>query len=174
MLAFSFWAIASTFEAELQTVLTLEGAAESAINQAQSFVNAADSMGRTDLIATFWQAMDAMQKGAIAQLPESPEPEPTPEPQSPTDDVITVEVTPEPEPTTPTTPDPMTETQNGKVPQSVGSAAFSTKDATLEELKEYVRNFQSDDKTKVHGKLSQRSTWVMAAKQLMNISDYTK
>jgi hypothetical protein len=88
--------------------------------------------------------------------------------------VITVEVTPEPEPTTPTTPDPMTETQNGKVPQSVGSAAFSTKDATLEELKEYVRNFQTDDKTKVHGKLSQRSTWVIAAKQLMNISDYTK
>jgi len=67
----------TNLEAELQTVLTLEGAAESAINQAQSFVNAADSMGRTDLIATFWQAMDAMQKGAIAQLPESPEPEPT-------------------------------------------------------------------------------------------------
>lgn len=171
----------TNLEAELQTVLTLEGAAESAINQAQSFVNAADSMGRTDLIATFWQAMDAMQKGAIAQLPESPEPvttpepEPTPEPQSPTDDVITVEVTPEPEPTiTPTTSEPIPEFQDSKAPQSVGSAAFSTKDATLEELKEYVRNFQSDDKTKVHGKLSQRSTWVMAAKQLMNISDYTK
>lgn len=170
----------SSLESELQTVLTLEGAAESAINQAQSFLNAADSLDRTDLIATFWQAMDAMQKGAIAQLPESPEPitapepEPTPEPQSPTDDAITVEVTPDPEPTTSTTPDPMTETQNGKVPQSVGSAAFNTKDATLEELKEYVRNFQTDDKTKARGKLSQRSTWVLAAKQLLNISDYTK
>ena len=124
--------------------------------------------------------MDAMQKGAIAQLPESPEPitttepEPTPEPQSPTDDVITVEVTPDPEPTTPTTPDPMTKAQNGKVPQSVGSAAFNTKDATLEELKGYVRSHQTDDKTKAHGKLSQRSTWVLAAKTILNISDYTK
>lgn len=171
----------SNLEAELQQILTLEGAAESAINQAQMFINAAESLNRDDLIETFWQAMNAMQKGAIAQLPESPEPvttpepEPTPEPQSPTDDVITVEVTPEPEPTiTPTTSEPIPEFQDSKAPQSVGSAAFSTKDATLEELKEYVRNFQSDDKTKVHGKLSQRSTWVMAAKQLMNISDYTK
>lgn len=170
----------TNLEAELQTVLTLEGAAESAINQAQSFVNAADSMGRTDLIATFWQAMDAMQKGAIAQLPSatpepepeytpepspSPEPEVTPEPE-PKTEVITVEVIEQPEPTT----EPEVITQ----PESVGSGAFSTKDATLEELKEYVRNLQTDDKTKAHGKLSQRSTWVMAAKSLMNISDYTK
>ena len=172
----------TNLEAELQTVLTLEGAAESAINQAQSFLNAADSLDRTDLIATFWQAMDAMQKGAIAQLPESPEPVTTtePEPVNPIEpdtnpvqpDIITVEVTPDPEPSTPTTPDPMT--QNGKVPQSVGSAAFSTKDATLEELKEYVRSHQTDDKTKAHGQLSQRSTWVLAAKTILNISDYTK
>ena len=86
----------AAFEAELQTVLTLEGAAESALNQSQSFLNAAESLGRNDLIETFWDAMDAMQKGAIAQLPESPEPitapehEPTPEQQSPTDDAITV------------------------------------------------------------------------------------
>lgn len=174
----------ATLEAELQTVLTLEGAAESALSQSQSFINAAESLGRTDLIETFWQAMDAMKNGAIAKLPETtpenettPEPEPTPEPQNPTDDddAITVEVTdtdftPEPEPTPTPTPTPTSEHEHQ--PQSVGSA-FNTKDATLEEIKAYVRSHQSDDKTKTQGSLTRKSTWVMAAKQIQKISDYT-
>ncbi len=173
----------ATLEAELQTVLTLEGAAESALSQSQSFINAAESLGRTDLIETFWQAMDAMKNGAIAKLPEAPEtdsipePEPTPEPQNPTDDddAITVEVTdtdftPEPEPTPTPTPTPTSEHEHQ--PQSVGSA-FNTKDATLEEIKAYVRSHQSDDKTKTQGSLTRKSTWVMAAKQIQKISDYT-
>ena len=172
----------SSLESELQTVLTLEGAAESAISQAQSFVNAADSMGRDDLIATFWDAMDAMQKGAIAQLPESPEPITTPESEpinpiepdtTPTQsDIITVEAT-EPDTIPDTIPDtnpiePDTTHQNGKQPLSVGSAAFNPSNASLDDLKRYVRSYQDDDNTRHFGTLTRRSTWETAAKKLLN------
>ena len=168
----------SSLESELQTVLTLEGAAESAINQAQSFLNAADSMGRTDLIATFWDAMDAMKGYAIAQLPESPEPITTPEPEplNPIDpdtnpaqtDTITVEAT-EPDTIPDTNPvKPDTTHQNGKQPLSVGSAAFNPDQASLDELKRYVRSYQDDDNTRHFGTLTRRSTWETAAKNLLN------
>jgi uncharacterized phage infection (PIP) family protein YhgE len=164
----------SSLESELQTVLTLEGAAESAINQAQSFLNAADSMGRTDLIATFWDAMDAMKGYAIAQLPQSPENITTtePEPVNPIQpdtnpaqtDIITVEAT-EPD-TNPVKPD--TTHQNGKQPLSVGSAAFDPSQASLDDLKRYVRSYQDDDNTRHFGTLTRRSTWETAAKKLLN------
>jgi hypothetical protein len=164
----------SGLESELQTVLTLEGAAESAINQAQSFLNAADSMGRTDLITTFWDAMDAMKGYAIAQLPESPENITTtePEPVNPIQpdtnpaqtDIITVEAT-EPD-TNPIEPD--TKHQNGKQPLSVGSAVFNPSNASLDDLKRYVRSYQDDDNTRHFGTLTRRSTWETAAKKLLN------
>ena len=168
----------TNLEAELQTVLTLEGAAESAINQAQSFLNAADSLDRADLIATFWQAMDAMQKGAIAKLPQSPEPITTPEPE-PIDpiqpdtnpaqtDIITVEAT-EPDTIPDTNPvEPDTNHQNGKQPLSVGSAAFNPSSASLDDIKRYVRSYQDDDTTRHFGTLTRRSTWEHAAKKLLN------
>jgi TolA-binding protein len=184
----------SNLEAELQTVLTLEGAAESAISQSQSFVNAADSMGRTDLIETFWSAMNAMKNGAIAQLPEAtPEPTPEPEPTNPIEPdtnpvqagIITVEATEatEQEPdtvpdTNPVEPDTLPDTlpdtvpdttpQNGKQPLSVGSAAFNPSEASLDDLKRYVRTYQPDDTTRQYGTLTRRSTWVVAAKKLLN------
>lgn len=168
----------SGLESELQTVLTLEGAAESAINQAQSFLNAADSMGRTDLIATFWDAMDAMKGYAIAQLPESPEPITTPEPEpvNPIEpdttpaqtDTITVEAT-EPDTIPDTNPiETDTNHQNGKQPLSVGSAAFDPSNASLDDLKRYVRSYQDDDKTRHFGTLTRRTTWETAAKKLLN------
>ena len=168
----------TNLEAELQTVLTLEGAAESAINQAQSFLNAADSLDRADLIATFWQAMDAMQKGAIAKLPQSPEPITTPEPE-PIDpiqpdtnpaqtDIITVEAT-EPDTIPDTNPvEPDTNHQNGKQPLSVGSAAFNPSSASLDDIKRYVRSYQDDNTTRHFGTLTRRSTWEHAAKKLLN------
>ena len=173
----------TNLEAQLQTVLTLEGAAESAINQAQSFVNAADSLGRTDLIATFWDAMDTMKGYAIAQLPESPEPITTPEPEpvNPIEpdtnpvqpDIITVEVTPEPDTIPDTIPDtnpvePDTTHQTGKQPLSVGSAAFNPSSASLDDIKRYVRSYQDDDTTRHFGTLTRRSTWEHAAKKLLN------
>ena len=168
----------SSLESELQTVLTLEGAAESAINQAQSFLNAADSLDRADLIATFWQAMDAMQEGAIAQLPQSPEPITTPEPEpvNPIEpdtnpvqpDIITVEAT-EPDTIPDTNPvEPDTTHQNGKQPLSVGSAAFNPSQASLDDLKRYVRSYQDDNTTRHFGTLTRRSTWEHAAKKLLN------
>jgi hypothetical protein len=168
----------SGLESELQTVLTLEGAAESAINQAQSFLNAADSMGRTDLITTFWDAMDAMKGYAIAQLPESPEPITTPEPEpvNPIEpdttpaqtDTITVEAT-EPDTIPDTNPiETDTNHQNGKQPLSVGSAAFDPSQASLDDLKRYVRSYQDDDKTRHFGTLTRRTTWETAAKKLLN------
>ena len=173
----------TNLEAQLQTVLTLEGAAESAINQAQSFLNAADSLGRTDLIATFWDAMDTMKGYAIAQLPESPEPITTPEPEpvNPIEpdtnpvqpDIITVEVTPEPDTIPDTIPDtnpvePDTTHQTGKQPLSVGSAAFNPSSASLDDIKRYVRSYQDDDTTRHFGTLTRRSTWEHAAKKLLN------
>ena len=168
----------TNLEAELQTVLTLEGAAESAINQAQSFLNAADSLDRADLIATFWQAMDAMQKGAIAKLPQSPEPITTPEPEpiypiqpdtNPAQtDIITVEAT-EPDTIPDTNPvEPDTNHQNGKQPLSVGSAAFNPSSASLDDIKRYVRSYQDDNTTRHFGTLTRRSTWEHAAKKLLN------
>jgi hypothetical protein len=168
----------TNLEAELQTVLTLEGAAESAINQAQSFINAADSLNRTDLIATFWDAMDAMKGYAIAQLPESPEPVTTPEPEpvNPIEpdtntvqpDIITVEAT-----ETDTIPDtnpvePDTNHQNGKQPLPVGSAVFNPSTASLDGLKRYVRSYQDDNTTRHFGTLTRRGTWEHAAKKLLN------
>lgn len=169
----------SQLEAELQTVLTLEGAAESAINQAQSFVNAAESLGRNDLIDTFWQAMDAMKNGAIAKLPEATEPDATEatEPTNPIEpdtnpvqpDTITVEATEATE-ATEQEPDtvPDTTPQNGKQPLSVGSAAFNPSEALLDDLKRYVRSYQDDDTTRQYGTLTRRSTWETAAKKLLN------
>jgi len=185
----------SNLEAELQQILTLEGAAESAINQAQMFINAAESLNRDDLIETFWQAMDAMKNGAIAKLPEAPETDSTPEsePTNPIEpdnnpvqvDVITVEATEatEQEPdtvpdTNPVEPDTLPDTlpdtvpdttpQNGKQPLSVGSAAFNPSDATLDDLKRYVRGYWEDDTTRQYGTLTRRSTWETAAKKLLN------
>ncbi|MFM6191330.1 hypothetical protein [Planktothrix sp.] len=177
----------SSLEAELQQILTLEGAAESAINQAQMFINAADSLNRDDLITTFWQAMDAMKNGAIAKLPETtPENETTPDiqPTNPIEpdnnpvqaDTITVEATEatEQEPdtvpdTNPVEPDtlPDTEPQNGKQPLSVGSAAFNPSEASLDDLKRYVRGYWEDDTTRQYGTLTRRSTWETAAKKLL-------
>lgn len=184
----------ATLEAELQTVLTLEGAAESAINQAQSFINAANSLGRNDLIDTFWTAMDSLRNAAIAKLPEAPENDSTPDiqPTNPVEpdnnpvqaDTITVEATEatEQEPDTvpgnnPVEPDtlpdtnpvePGTEPQNGKQPLSVGSAAFNPSEATLDDLKRYVRGYWEDDTTRQYGTLTRRSTWETAAKKLLN------
>ena len=131
-------------------------------------------MGRTDLITTFWDAMDAMKGYAIAQLPESPENITTtePEPVNPIQpdtnpaqtDIITVEAT-EPD-TNPIEPD--TKHQNGKQPLSVGSAVFNPSNASLDDLKRYVRSYQDDDNTRHFGTLTRRSTWETAAKKLLN------
>ena len=182
----------SSLEAELQQILTLEGAAESAINQAQMFINAADSLNRDDLITTFWQAMDAMKNGAIAKLPETtPENETTPDiqPTNPIEpdnnpvqaDTITVEATEAIEQEPDTVPDtnlvepdtlpdtvPDTTPQNGKQPLSVGSAAFNPSEASLDDLKRYVRGYWEDDTTRQYGTLTRRSTWETAAKKLLN------
>ena len=181
----------ATLETELQTVLTLEGAAESALNQAQSFINAADSLNRNDLITTFWTALDSLRNAAIAKLPEAPENETTPDiqPTNPIEpdnnpvqsDTITVEAT-EQEPdtvpdTNPVEPDTLPDTlpdtvpdttpQNGKQPLSVGSAAFNPSEASLDDLKRYVRGYWEDDTTRQYGTLTRRSTWETAAKKLL-------
>lgn len=177
----------SQLEAELQQILTLEGAAESAINQAQSFISAASSLGRNDLISTFWTAMDAMKNPTTPQLAGSePEAEPETEPVEPdAPETITVEaVEPAPEitepaPDTEPTPENQPETEpeitepetlNGNRPklQSVGSAAFDPETASFSHLKSWVRAHQPDDETRKHGKLSHRDTWETAANQILN------
>ena len=168
----------TNLEAELQTVLTLEGAAESAINQAQSFLNAADSMGRTDLIETFWESMDAMQSPVTYQLPESPEPDtdtPKPEPINPiepdTDDTDTITVDPIPESPEPDTDTP--ESEPDTTPESeprnlaVECAVFNPSTADFDNLKAWVRSHQGDDKTRLQGTLTRRTTWEYAAKLIL-------
>lgn len=179
----------ANLEAELQTILTLEGAAESAINQVQSFVNAAGSMGRNDLISTFWDAMSAMQNPSIAQLPEGNDQVEESEPDAPTppdtdnqaievSEVVQVEVVEETETTkllgkkfsvsfdeTETT-ETVESTAEPKL-KSVGSAAFNPNEASFNELKAWVRGYQSDDETRKYGKLSARNTWDIAAAKLI-------
>lgn len=157
------------FESELQQILTLEGAAESALNQSQMFINAAESLGRTDLIETFWDAMDAMQSPITYQLPEStpdPDTEPT-EPINPvepdTDDTDTITVDPIPEsPEIDTTPE-----LEPRPLASVGCAVFNPDSSDLDTLKRWVRSHQGDDITRQSGKLSVRRTWEHAAKLIL-------
>jgi len=161
----------ANLEAELQQILTLEGAAESALSQSQSFINAAESLGRYDLIETFWTALDVMQNGAIAILPETPETDATPEseptnPTEPEPNAITVEAT-EPD----TQSDNQSDTQSDTEPRpfaSVGSAAFDPNQATLDDIKRYVRSHQGDSKTKQYGSLTMRKTWLLAATAILN------
>jgi len=161
----------ANLEAELQQILTLEGAAESALSQSQSFINAAESLGRYDLIETFWTALDVMQNGAIAILPETPEtvnptePEPT-NPTEPEPNAITVEAT-EPDNQSDTQSDSQSDTEPRPL-ASVGSAAFDPNQATLDDIKRYVRSHQGDDKTKQYGSLTMRKTWLLAAKSILN------
>jgi hypothetical protein len=167
------------FESELQQILTLEGAAESALNQSQMFVNAAESLGRTDLIETFWESMDAMQSPVTYQLPESPEPDtdtPKPEPINPiepdTDDTDTITVDPileSPEPDT-DTPESEPDTTPESEPRnlaSVGCAVFNPSTADFDNLKAWVRSHQGDDKTRLQGTLTRRTTWEYAAKLIL-------
>ena len=96
-------------------------------------------------------------------------------------DVITVEATEatEQEPdtvpdTNPVEPDTLPDTvpdttpQNGKQPLSVGSAAFDPNQATLDDIKRYVRSHQGDSKTKQYGSLTMRKTWLLAATAILN------
>lgn len=148
----------ASFEAELQQILTLEGAAESALNQSQMFINAAESLGRTDLIETFWTAMDAMQSPVTYQLPEStPDPDTTPEsepinPEPDTDDTDTITVDPIPE---------------ARTLVSVGCAVFDPSTADFDILKAWVRSHQGDDATRLQGTLTRRTTWEHAAKLIL-------
>ena len=164
----------STLEAELQTVLTLEGAAESAINQAQSFIGAAESLHRPDLIATFWQAMATLQNGPVmGQLPPAPTAETETEPTTP--------ITPPPAPSSPepeqpagiSQVEPATPTPSSPVPSSLITEAitqqedgFNAAGATLAELKRFVRSHQPDSTTKLMGSLASRKTWQLAAEKL--------
>jgi hypothetical protein len=166
------------FESELQQILTLEGAAESALNQSQMFVNAAESLGRTDLIETFWESMDAMQSPVTYQLPESPEPDtdtPKPEPINPiepdTDDTDTITVDPileSPEPDT-DTPESEPDTTPESEPRNlaVECAVFNPSTADFDNLKAWVRSHQGDDKTRLQGTLTRRTTWEYAAKLIL-------
>jgi hypothetical protein len=165
------------FESELQQILTLEGAAESALNQSQMFVNAAESLGRTDLIETFWESMDAMQSPVTYQLPESPEPDtdtPKPEPINPiepdTDDTDTITVDPileSPEPDTTPESEPDTTPESEPRNLAVECAVFNPSTADFDNLKAWVRSHQGDDKTRLQGTLTRRTTWEYAAKLIL-------
>ena len=160
----------ANLEAELQQVLTLEGAAESALSQSQSFVNAAESLGRYDLIETFWSALDVMQNRAIAILPEAPE---TINPTDPEPNTITVETTEttETDNQSDNQSDTQSDSQSDTEPRplvSVGSAAFDPNQATLDDIKRYVRSHQGDSKTKQYGSLTMRKTWLLAATAILS------
>ena len=161
----------ANLESEKQTILTLEGAAESALNQAQAFITTAESLGRNDLIETFWTALDGLKQQAIAQLPEASDTDAKPEidtPTPPTDNTpetaqtaLTVSCTAISEHRTP-------DTNDKKPALSVGSAAFDPSSASLDELKNFVRAIQTDDMTRKNGTLTKRNTWLKAAQQLLN------
>lgn len=158
----------SGLEAELQTVLTLEGAAESAINQAQSFIRAAESLHRPDLVATFWDAMATLQGKVMGQLPPAPTAETETEPTTP--------ITPPPAPSSPepeqpagiSQVEPATPTPSSLITEAITQQedGFNAAGATLAELKRFVRSHQPDSTTKLTGNLASRKTWQIAAEKL--------
>ena len=150
----------ANLEAELQTVLTLEGAAESAINQAQSFIGAANSLDRQDLIATFWDAMATLQNGSVmGQLPPAPTAKTETEPTTP--------ITLPPAPQELTETDSQPEQTTPTLSPAPNNPEFDPTTVPLATLKSFVRKHQPDSKTKLLGSLTQRKTWQLAATKLL-------
>ena len=179
----------SELQQHRQHLQSVEQACESALTQTETALMMLNHVD-PDCIQTFKDAMMAKFDATIAQLPEAPENDATPEseptnPTEPEPNAITVEATEptEQEPdtvpgTNPVEPDTLPDTlpdtvpdttpQNGKQPLSVGSAAFNPSEATLDDLKRYVRTYQDDDTTRQYGTLTRRSTWEVVARKLLN------
>ena len=152
----------SELQQHRQHLQAVEQACESALTQTETALMMLNHID-PDCVQTFKAAMLAKFDGTIPQLPES-----TPD----TD-------TPESEPITPTEPDTdspidVTATEPDTTPESeprtlasVGSAAFNPSEASMDDLKAWVRSHQTDDTTRLQGTLTRRSTWEHAAKLIL-------
>lgn len=152
----------SELQQHRQHLQAVEQACESALIQTETALAMLNHID-PDCVQTFKAAMLAKFDGAIAALPEVTDTDtdtdtaPTPAPD--TDSPIDVTATePDTDTATATEPRPLA---------SVGSAAFNPSEASMDDLKRYVRGHWNDEQTKRQGTLTRRSTWEHSAKIIL-------
>ena len=169
----------SELQQHRQHLQSVEQACESALTQTETALMMLNHID-PDCIQTFKAAMLAKFDGAIAILPESDTQSDT-KSDTESDTVNSIEAS-EPETDTnseaidvtatetDTKPDTPSDTETDTEPRplaSVGSSGFNPSTADLDTLKRWVRSRQTDDKTRLQGSLTRRSTWESAAKSIM-------
>jgi TolA-binding protein len=155
----------SELQQHRQHLQSVEQACESALTQTETALAMLNHVD-PDCVQTFKAAMLAKFDGAIAALPEVTDTDtdtdtdtaPTPAPD--TDSPIDVTSTPATDTDTATATEP-------RPLASVGSAAFNPSEATMDDLKRYVRGHWNDEQTKRQGTLTRRATWEYAAKIIL-------
>ena len=154
----------SELQQHRQHLQAVEQACESALTQTETALMMLNHID-PDCVQTFKTAMLAKFEGAIATLPEATDSDTdtdtTPAPAPDTDSPIDVTAT-----DTDTDTDTKTDTEPRPL-ASVGSAGFSPSGNDLDTLKRWVRSHQGDDKTRLQGTLTRRSTWEHAAKIIL-------
>ena len=152
----------SELQQHRQHLQAVEQACESALIQTETALAMLNHID-PECVGTFKAAMLAKFDGAIAALPEVTDTDtdtdtdtaPTPAPD--TDSPIDVTAT-EPDTTPELEPRPLA---------SVGCAVFDPLTADFDNLKAWVRSHQGDDKTRLQGTLTRRTTWEYAAKIIL-------
>lgn len=151
----------SELQQHRQHLQSVEQACESALTQTETALMMLNHID-PDCVQTFKAAMLAKFDGIIPQLPEATDTDTT-----------------ESEPITPTEPDTdspidVTATEPDTTPESeprplasVGCAVFDPLTADFDNLKAWVRSHQGDDKTRLQGTLTRRTTWEYAAKIIL-------
>lgn len=165
----------SELQQHRQHLQAVEQACESALIQTETALAMLNHID-PDCVQTFKAAMLAKFDGAIPQLPEATDTDtPKPEPINPiepdTDDTDTITVDPileSPEPDT-DTPESEPDTTPESEPRNlaVECAVFNPSTADFDNLKAWVRSHQGDDKTRLQGTLTRRTTWEYAAKLIL-------
>ena len=151
----------SELQQHRQHLQAVEQACESALTQTETALMMLNHID-PDCVQTFKAAMLAKFDGAIAALPEvtDTDTDTAPTPATDTDSPIDVTATPA------TDTDTATDTEPRPL-ASVGCAVFDPLTADFDNLKAWVRSHQGDDKTRLQGTLTRRTTWEYAAKIIL-------
>ena len=151
----------SELQQHRQHLQAVEQACESALIQTETALAMLNHID-PECVGTFKAAMLAKFDGAIAALPEvtDTDTDTAPTPATDTDSPIDVTATPA------TDTDTATDTEPRPL-ASVGCAVFDPLTADFDNLKAWVRSHQGDDKTRLQGTLTRRTTWEYAAKIIL-------
>lgn len=118
----------------------------------------------TTELPKFLKASKKMKGEVLKQGQSKPRQEEAAPETEPAETVTVVDV--ESSENTTTSPELNTENTAETQPVTENNPAFNPDQATLDELKNYIRGIQSDDETRKYGKLSLKSTWITAFKNI--------